>query len=234
MDASRRLYRSRHGAASYMGGLFSLEVNMGSGGKGRDQQQQNQFQQFAQQQQQQAQNQFVQAKEPDEFEKLQREYLKGLWDWRTGKKGPLDVRNLPDAAPLALFNEAKQSRDAGRIGRGLATLADGANPNFAVALDKENQLERDLSASGALEGNVDDLIGGLDSKMLGIAQIGNDRAFGLANLARGLASDAYGNYFNWLNYQNNKKPGFLSSLLGGLAGGLSFGGKTAGGMSWAI
>lgn len=207
---------------------------MGSGGKGK--QEQNQYGQYAQQQQQQAQNQFLAAQKPDEFETLQREYLKGLWDWRTGKKGPVDVRNMPDGGlGISLFNEGKQSRDAGRIGRGLATLADGANPNFAAALDKETQLERDLNSAGMLENYVGETMGNLDNRMMGLANIGNSRSMGLAGLARGLANDASGNYFNFLNYQNNKKPGFLKSLaLGALSNFSLSGGGGGGGLAWAI
>ena len=75
--------------------------------------------------------------------------------WRSGENGPVDVYKMPGAdVGIDLFKKAKESSDAGRIGRGLGSLADGANPNFNLALGQENQLERDLAAKGAFENYV--------------------------------------------------------------------------------
>jgi hypothetical protein len=156
------------------------------------------------------------AAKPDPLEQRQRDYALSLDKWRMGESGPIDVRNMPGSGVgMSLFSEAKRSRDAGRIGRGLASLSDGANPNFAASLDKEMQLERDTRASGILEGYVDDTLGALDNKMTGLASMGNARSMGLAGLFNSMADSAYGRYSD---YRKSKRPSFFKQLLMGFAG----------------
>jgi hypothetical protein len=95
--------------------------------------------------------------------------VKAWEDWRSEVGGPPDVRNMPDQIGISLYRDARSSSDAGRVGRGLNTLGEGANPNFTASLEHEDQLERDLNASGQLEGFVSDRLGDLDAKELGLA-----------------------------------------------------------------
>lgn len=158
---------------------------------------------------------------PDPLETRRRDYITSVDDWRMGKSGPIDVRNMPGGGVgMSLFNDAKRSRDAGRIGRGLATISAGANPNFAAALDKETQLERDLAASGALENDVNDRLGDVDAEMLGLANVGNTRAMRLADMAQsvyGRADDAYTKLRD-----KPKPPSFLKQFALGLASNASY------------
>lgn len=150
------------------------------------------------------------AETPDPAEQAVREATMNRFNWAQGKNGPIDVRNMPGGGVgMSLFKDAKMARDAGRVGTGLGTLSDGANPNFTAALDKENQLERDLNASGMLEGYVEDTIAGDEGKLLGLGQTGNARNMSLYEMA----------VQRLMNYQNNKKPSFLKQLALGAAQG---------------
>src|ERR687884_264332 len=98
---------------------------MGSGSSGRQQEDTYRRQVEASAQQ---------VKEVDPLEQQQREYYQSLNDIRMGKK-PFNIHDLPGGAvAVSLFNDAKKAHDAGRIGRGFASLADGANPNYAAKL----------------------------------------------------------------------------------------------------
>lgn len=167
----------------------------------------------------------VKAEAPDPFEQRRRDHVLSMDKWRKGESGAIDVRNMPGGAvPLALFKEAKASRDAGRVGRGLGTLSDGANPNFTAALDKENQIERDLNAAGMLESHVDDTLAGVDAEMTGLANTGNARNMAMYEMALKRLMD----------FQRNKQPSFLKQMaLGGISGlsGLAMGGLFSGGDS---
>lgn len=153
------------------------------------------------------------AAEVDPFEAEQRARLRALADWESGKSGPIDVRNMPGSGVgMALFADAKKARDAGRVGRGLATLESGTNPAFATALDKEMGLERDLAASAGLDNYVQGKLAGLDERMLGLAGSASERAFRLAQMA----DSRFNNFLN----RPAKPPSFLKSLaLGGLQAG---------------
>ena len=156
---------------------------------------------------------------PDPIESDRRKRAMALQAWRSGEAGPIDVRNMPGGAvPMGLFNDAKQARDEGRIGRGYGMLNDGANPNFAAALGKEMDLERSLAASGALENNVDQTLGALDEELGDLTGIGNSRSQYLAQLARAAAGDANDRLSQ---FRQNKKPSFLKQLALGAIGNVS-------------
>jgi hypothetical protein len=151
------------------------------------------------------------AGKADPLEDLERDKVTRLYNWATGKSGPVDVRAMPDDVAVPLYQAAKEKHDAGRIGKGLA-FSENANPNFAAALDKEGDLERDLNASGMLEGHVDDVLGNLDARLMGLASMGNSR--------RGAAADrANERYTSFLN--RPARPSFLSQLALSAVGGLS-------------
>lgn len=207
---------------------------MGGGG-GRDRREEDRLRAAAEAAHREAEEARRVASTPDPLEERRRTYLTNFDKWRMGESGPIDVRNMPGAGlGISLFNEAKQSRDAGRLGRGLATLADGANPNFATALDKEMQMERDVNASGQLEDYVAGANEDVDREMLGVAQMGNQRRMTLAELASSLARGASSDYTSWLS--RPKQPGFLKSLALGALGNLSIGGGggAGGALKWAI
>ncbi|HKS27833.1 MAG TPA: hypothetical protein VJS44_08440 [Pyrinomonadaceae bacterium] len=150
------------------------------------------------------------AETPDPFETRMRERANAIEDWRTSKDKPMNIYNFPGQEAIALYKAAKTSRDAGRIGRGLATLSDGANPNFGVALDKEMQLERDVNASGMLEDSVNSTLATNDALMGNLANMGNSRSMWLADFARSLAGDARG---AWEKLRDKpKEPSFLKQL----------------------
>jgi len=192
---------------------------MASGSKGRKQEEAN-LRAQAEAANQRAAETAKAAAVPDPMEERRRAQVLALDKWRTGESGPVDVRNMPGAAvPMALYRDAKVSRDSGRIGRGYGTLSDGANPNFSAAMDKEMQLERDLAASGALEGHVNDTLSGVDAEMGNWANVGNNRSRYLAELARAGSSDADERYER---YKAAKKPSFLKQLaMGALQQGAS-------------
>ncbi|HEY9405804.1 MAG TPA: hypothetical protein VIQ24_24350 [Pyrinomonadaceae bacterium] len=128
---------------------------------------------------------------PDEFEVARRNRARALEDWRNGILGPVDVRRMPGSdVAMGLFRDSLQARDAGRIGRGLGVLNDGANPAYSAALGKELDAERHLQASGQLEGNVEQLMGQHDSDTQNLAQVGNSRRSLIAQLAAEAQRDA--------------------------------------------
>jgi hypothetical protein len=160
------------------------------------------------------------AATPDPMEQRRRDYLMSVDDWRTGKSGPIDVRNLPGGGVgMSLRQEAMKSHDAGRLGRGLATLSDGASPSYSADLDKEMQLERDLAGAGALEDYVDNTLSGVDAEMGNWANVGNSRNMSLYDAANSRTQQAYGNL---QNYRQNKQPSFFKQLALGAIGSLKY------------
>jgi hypothetical protein len=161
------------------------------------------------------------AATPDPMEARRRDYIGKLDDWRMGKDGPIDVLNMPGGGVgMSLFREAKSARDSGRIGRGMATLSDGANPNFAASLGQEMDLERGINASGALEDHVDTTLAGVDGEMYGLAGMGNSRNMNIAQMDQNAYQNAQGNFMQYL--MRPKQPSFLKQLALGLAGSASF------------
>ncbi|HYY94542.1 MAG TPA: hypothetical protein VE713_08495, partial [Pyrinomonadaceae bacterium] len=109
------------------------------------------------------------AAEANPIEQRQQEHTLALDDFFSGKSGPIDIRNLPyGGAAISAYNDARRAHDAGRISGGMGTMTD-ANPNFTAAVDKENQLERDQAASGALEGYVTNTQNQVYDRMTGLS-----------------------------------------------------------------
>lgn len=176
------------------------------------------------------------AAKADPLEERRRKFVLDFDKWQSGESGPIDVRNMPghDVA-IGLYNDAKTSRDAGRVGRGLASLSSNANPNFAASLDKEMDLERGINASGMLENTVDDAITDNKAELTGLYTTANNRRLSAAGLYQGAANAANNNYYSYLSYLNSRKPSFLKQLalggIGGAAGQLSAGFLSGGGSS---
>lgn len=159
------------------------------------------------------------AATPDPLEELRRKRVMGIEEWDQGLRGPKNIRNLPGGdTAIALFNDAKTARDAGRIGRGYATMTDGANPNFLAAIDKEMQLERGLAASGALDAHVSDILEGNKAELYGLSGMANSRNMNIASLRSGNDQAAQDRYLQYL--MRPKQPSFLKQLaLAAVSGG---------------
>lgn len=155
----------------------------------------------------------------DPLEERRRAHVTRWDDWRTGVNGPVDVRAMPDQIGMSLFRDAKQARDAGRIGRGYGMLNDGANPAHAAALGQELEAERGLAASGALEDYVTDQNDATTRELYGLVGASGDRSRYLAELAMrrsGIADERLS------RHQANRRPGFLQQLALGALGNVSF------------
>jgi hypothetical protein len=152
-----------------------------------------------------------QASKPTSFETTRSEYAGKLGDWLSGKAGPIDVRKMPGGmADLALAEQAKLAQDAGRIGRGYGTMGEGANANYVAKLGQEAQLQRDLAAAGALEGNVNRRIAEGLGEGYNLANMIGSRTMGLAGLESGREENAQSRYLSYL--MRPKQPSFLKQL----------------------
>lgn len=151
------------------------------------------------------------AGKADPLEERRRARVLAIDKWDLGESGPKDIRNLPGAdTSIALFEDAKLAHDAGRIGRGYATMSDGANPNYAASLDKEMGLQRDLEASGALEGRVNDTLEGNKAELYGLSSMADTRNMGIAGLRSSADQAAQDRYLQYL--MRPKQPSFLKQL----------------------
>lgn len=155
----------------------------------------------------QAQGAVAKVAEPsDESKRLTKNAL--AWDdWFNGPSP--NIHDIPDQAAISLYNNAKQTHDAGRVGKGIGSFSDGANPNYAVALDKENELERGLAASGALENFVTGKRNALDAQLMGLSSASDARD----SAAAGDYTSLYNAYLN-----RPQRPSFASQLALGLIG----------------
>lgn len=149
----------------------------------------------------------------------ERNYWMAIKDWQMGvgadgKKVAVDVRNIPGGdVDIGLYNAAKQSHDQNRIGTGIGTATDNANPTFSAARDKETEMEKSLNASGMLEGVVENKVNNADAALTGL---GTQQANQNLQVA-GLRNQAYNTFLN--RPQGNS---FLQQLaLAGLSGASS-------------
>jgi len=160
------------------------------------------------------------ASAPTEFEKNRTAAVNQFNNWQSGAAGPIDVRNMPGGAvPLNLFEQAKQAHDANRIGRGFGTMTGGANQNYVAQLGQENQLERDLSASGALEGNVNQAMANNSAEGYNLTGMQNQQNMQIANMQTGREQAGSDRYLNFL--QRPRQPSFLKQLALSAMGGAS-------------
>ncbi len=158
------------------------------------------------------------AREADPLEARSRKFVTDVWDWRDGKNGPIDIRKFPDQTAVALYNEARKSTDAGRVGRGLATLEGGdVNPNYTAQIDREMQMERDQRAAGLLENQVDETLASADAAGGNLAAMGNARNMNIAQLMQSGYNSDQDRYLSFL--MRPKQRGFFSSLALSLAQG---------------
>lgn len=149
------------------------------------------------------------AAKPDDLEARQRANVLALDDWE--HSAAPNVRDMPGAGlNIALFNDAKAAHDAGRVGRGYGSMSDGANPNFTASLEKENQMERDLNASGALEGRVSEALASKDARMMGLTSVANSRNMNIAGMREGRYESDQDRALRYMMRQ--KKPSFLREL----------------------
>lgn len=133
------------------------------------------------------------ASTPDPNTQRIMDHATALDNWQygvdaAGNKVPIDVRNMPgNDVNMALFQDALKVHDAGRVGGRGGTMGDTVNPNFVASLDKEQEMERHLAASGALEGSVDNAIANKDVALGNLSAIGEGRQMNVA----GLRNNAY-------------------------------------------
>jgi hypothetical protein len=132
-----------------------------------------------------------------------------------GKKGPIDVRNMPGSGvDIALYDNARQMKDAGRVGQGFQ-FGEGDNKNFSAQLKEESGLERDLNAAGQLETAVGQKLGGMFGGLQQSANFTQDQ--------RNFQAQAWSSMYG--NHRGTKKPSIWERLL---LGGVSAAGAAAG------
>lgn len=168
----------------------------------------------------------TQAAKEDPATKAMRDYWQSIVDWDTGKNGPTDIYNLPGSGTdIALFENAKALRDAGRVGRGVGTAGSNVNPNFLSALDRELENERGIMASGALEDAVRGKVGMAQAGLTGIGANAETRNLNAA----GLQQNLYSTYLN-----RPRQPSALGQFLqGGLAAASNLGSSAIQSGGWA-
>lgn len=180
-------------------------------GKGEDSKNKNYFKDLAAKQQTASDAATKTASVAPPAEKNIDEYNTALWNWRMGKSGPIDIRNMPGAGPtIALYNDAKTAHDSGRVGRGVNSMTDGVNPNFSASLDKQNELERDLAAKGALEGQVTGALDQNTAAMGGLASAENARNMNIAGMKNQDYLASQSNYLDAL--KTFRQPNFFRQL----------------------
>lgn len=167
------------------------------------------------------------AAAPDPLEQRLIDKATALDDWESGKAGPIDIHNMPGGgAQIALYNDAITNTEAGRIGRGTASMTGGTNPNFVASLDHENELTRKLSASGALENQVNTALGNKDIMLGNLGAQGDARNMQIAGMQNQDSQNAQGRDLQWQT--RPRPPGFLKSLaLAAVGGGAGYGKVTA-------
>jgi len=151
------------------------------------------------------------AGKPTPWEQTQMDKAVAMQNWESGKAGPVQVRDMPGGmVDLDLYEQAKKVSDAGRIGKGFGTMSDGANPNYVAKLEHENQLQRDLAASGALESNVNARIAESTGEGFNLANMYDTRAMNMAGLTTGREQSTQQQYLNFL--MRPRPPSFLRQL----------------------
>ncbi|HEX3560337.1 MAG TPA: hypothetical protein VHU19_14110 [Pyrinomonadaceae bacterium] len=167
------------------------------------------------------------AETPDPLTQRLRDRVGKILDWQDDTSGPKDVRAFPDQAAMSLYTGAKAVTDAGRVGKGYGTLAEGANPAFATALNKENDLKRGEAASGMLEGYVDNALTGATGEAASLGAQGDATSMAIAQMLNSDSESAQNRYLQYLT--RPKQPSFLKQMALGLAG--SAAGLATGGLS---
>lgn len=162
------------------------------------------------------------ASKPDELEQRRRDHVLALDKWEKGESGPVDVRNMPGGGvDMALFNDAKAVHDSGRIGRGVGSMSEGANPAYIAKLNAEADMERSKFASGLLEQNVSDKLAAKDAEMTGLYQTANARNMNIAGMREGRYQNAEQRALQYL--LRPKQPNFFQQLGSSFATGLGSG-----------
>ncbi len=166
------------------------------------------------------------AAKPDELEQRRRDRVLALDKWESGESGPVDVRNMPGGGVnMGLFNDAMKVHDANRVGRGVGSMSDGANPNFVAARNKEDEMRRHMAASGALEQNVNDTLNAKDAEMTGLYGTANARNMNIAGMREGRYQNDQNRYMQYL--MRPQKPNFFQQLAGSFASSAGAGLATA-------
>ncbi len=179
-------------------------------GKNRDPENRKMYADLATKQQAKADATLDTAGKPTEFETRLGNRALAIDKWDSGESGPKDVRNLPYDTAIPLFNDARAAHDSGRVGHGLNTMADGTNPNFGMAIDKQNDMERELAAKGALEQHVDTTLENNKADMYNLANMGSQRNMQVAGIANQGYQAAQDRAFQ--SWMGTRQPNFFRQL----------------------
>lgn len=190
---------------------------MGSNNSGR--QTESDLQRQAMNSQTTANTAITKADTADPFEARRRAYVTKILDWDENVGAPKDIRDFPDGSAMSLYTDAKRVTDAGRVGKGYGSLADGASSDYVAQLDKENELTRGLEASGRLEEHVSNAITGAQAEAGNWAGVGNARSMNIAQMRNSNANSDQDRYLAYLT--RPKQPSFLRQLALGVAGGVA-------------
>lgn len=189
---------------------------MAFGSKNKGQQNENAFQNAATGASTAATGAIATAAAPDPLEEARRKHVLAMNNWSegvdaAGNKVPIDVRNMPGAdVAMGLYNDSLKVHDANRVGKGYGSMTSDANPNFTAALDAENEQQRHLAASGALEDYVTNAQAANTAEMTGLYQVADNRNMGIAGLQTGREQGAQDRYIRYL--MRPKPPNFFREL----------------------
>lgn len=147
---------------------------------------------------------------------------KSIIDWHTNPNNTVkDIYKHPTlGGQLPVFQMAKQLRDQGRMGRGIAGLGDKFNPQYAKELAMEDSSNRNIYASGIIEQGLQNELRGAQDDLRNLVMSDTQRTtasnplFGSATkLAQDLGRSGWGSFFK----------GLLGGVLQGAAGlGMGF------------
>lgn len=153
---------------------------------------------------------------------------KSVIDWHTNPNNTVkDIYKHPTlGGQLPVFQMAKQLRDQGRMGRGIAGLGDKFHPQYAKELAMEDSSNRNMYASGIIEQGLQNELPNAERNLQSLVMSDTQRTtasnplFGSATqLAQQLGRSGWGSFFK----------GLLGGVVQGAAGiGMSY---LTGGMS---
>ena len=151
---------------------------------------------------------------------------KGIIDWHTNPNNTVkDIYKHPTlGGKLPIFQFAKNLRDAGRIGRGIAGVGDKLNTAYTEDKKMEDEFNRDIAAKGMLETGLTGEFDKAQSDMLGLVMGDTQRRTssnsimgGMSQQLNQMASNGWGSFFKGII--GGLAPMGMSMLTGGLMGG---------------
>lgn len=196
--------------------------------------------------------QLQKANAPDPYLEKLKGINSSIIDWHTNPNNTVkDIYKHPTlGGQLPIFQLARQQRDVGRMGRGIAGLGDKFNPQYAKELQIEDSTNRNMYASGMLEQGLQGELGKAESDLSDLVTRDSNRnnasnaLYGPAmKQLEDMKGHGWGSFFKGVLQGAIKSGaqigmGFLTgggSMLGGGGGGMfpdsTFGGQFPSG-SW--